>query len=474
MNDLWFLLLRARAETTLPLGIALAVLVTLHVLLHKRQVASAVGWIGLAWFAPITGALAYAMFGVNRVRRRAQQLRPPHRRRAAGSGWPSPIEDDHIEALERGVGQLTGRPAVGGNQVDVFHNGDEAYPAMLAAIAAASQSVGLTSYIFRDDKAGGAFIEALAAAHARGVAVRVIIDGIGGEWLFSPAYHRLRRHGVPAVRFLHSILPWRMPFLNLRSHRKILVVDGSIGFTGGINIGDENVATGAAPSKVQDTHFRFIGPVAAQLTEAFAQDWNFSTGEDLTGPAWFPDILSHGQCLARVVDSGPDEDIEKLEFAMLQAVTCARESVTVMTAYFLPDERLITALALAAQRGVGVDVIFPAESNQLLVDSAARANSVPLLEAGVRLWRCPPPFRHSKLMVVDAQWSLIGSCNWDIRSFRLNFELCVEVYQQALAEKLETLMQAWRLAPLTLKELHDRTLQARLRDTAARLMLPYL
>ena len=474
MNGLWTSLAHARADVVFAAGLVLAVLVTLHVLLRKREVATAAGWIAFAWFAPIFGSISYFLFGVNRVQRRARRLRPPIDRRGGRAAWPSPTEDDHLDPLERGIGRITGRAVAPGNAVQVYRNGDEAYPAMLAAIAAAKRSVGLSSYIFHDDAWGGRFIDALAAAQGRGIAVRVLIDGIGGGWLLSPAYRRLRRQGVPAARFLHSPLPWRMPFLNLRSHKKILVLDGSVGFTGGMNIADANVMAIHPEAPVQDTHFQVEGPVVGQLTEAFAQDWAFATDEDLEGEAWFPDATPRGTAPARVIDSGPDEDLEKIEFALLQAVACARESIAVMTPYFLPDERLTTALALASMRGVAVDVVLPETSDHRFVDWATRANIGPLLKDGVRIWRCPPPFRHSKVTVVDCEWCLVGSCNWDIRSFRLNFELCLEIYDRSLAEALTALMQSSRGPAFTETELAARTLPGRLRDASARLMLPYL
>ncbi len=474
MNDFLHLLLRDRAAVTFPIGLALAALVTVHVLLHKREVASAVGWIGLAWFAPITGAVSYALFGVNRVRQRARLMRPPAGGHTGRSAWPSPTDDDHLDPLDRGIGCITARPILPGNSVTTYQDGDEAYPPMLAAIAAAQRSVGLSSYIFRDDVSGGRFIDALAAAHARGVAVRVLIDGIGGGWLRSAAYHHLRRKRVPAARFLHSLLPWRMPFVNLRSHRKVLVVDGSIAFTGGMNIADENVLASRPKVPVQDTHFRVEGPVVGQLAVAFAQDWAFATDEDLGGTAWFPALQDNGAAPARVIDSGPDEDIEKIEFAILEAVACAQQSIAVMTAYFLPDTRMVTALSLASMRGVAVDVVVPQNSNHTLVNWATRANVGPLLSDGVRIWLCPPPFRHSKIMVVDGEWCLIGSSNWDIRSFRLNFELCMEVYDRELAATLTALMLRSRGIPLTEAALAARSVPTRLRDAAARLMLPYL
>ncbi len=477
MTELWLTLLHIRHDIVFPLGLVLALCVSLHVLLRKREVATAVGWIGLAWFAPFTGAAVYYVFGINRVQRRARRLRP-------GAGGPSAPPsatterdgDTHLAALRAGNGRVSGHNLLGGNAIAMYQNGDAGYPAMLEAIAAAEASVGLSSYLFENDLWGGRFIDALADAQKRGLAVRVLIDGIGGGWVRSPAYHALRRRGVPAQRFLHSPLPWRMPFLNLRSHKKILVVDGRIGFTGGLNVADDNVLAGHPKTPVQDTHFRFAGPVVGQLVEAFAQDWQFATGETLGGDAWFP-VLSANEAASvasRVIGSGPDEDVEKIEFAILQAVACARESIAVMTPYFLPDERLGAALSLAAMRGVQVDVVMPQRSNQKMVDWAARANVGPILSDGVRVWLSPPPFRHSKLMVVDGEWFLVGSCNWDIRSFRLNFELCVESYGAADAASVAAFVHQCRGARLTEADLQARSLPVRLRDALARLCMPYL
>jgi cardiolipin synthase len=273
---------------------------------------------------------------------------------------------------------------------------------------------------------------------------------------------------------MHSLLPWRMPFINLRSHKKILVVDGRVGFTGGLNIADENVLATRPKQPVQDLHFRIEGPVVSQLAEAFADDWDFAADEGLEGDGWLPPLPARPGPPARVIDSGPDEDLEKVEFAVLQAIACARVSIDVMTPYFLPDERLITALALAAMRGVAVNLVLPEASNHVLVDWATRANIGPLLIDGVRIWRSPPPFHHTKIMVVDGEWCLIGSCNWDIRSFRLNFELCMEVYDRDLASKLTALMEGARRSELTQAELDARPLAVRIRDAGARLMLPYL
>ena len=455
--------------------VLLAAGITMHVLLHKRDIGAAIGWIGLAWLSPFLGSVLYLIFGINRVKRRATRLRDRRPTRgAAAAADASAGRDDHLAPLERAGFRITRRPAESGNAIALLSNGDEAYPRMLAAIDAARASVALSSYIFRADAAGSGFIDALIRARGRGIEVRVLIDGIGGGYFVSPAYRRLRHGGVRVARFLHSPLPWRMPVLNLRTHKKILVVDGRIGFTGGLNIGGENLLRDQPPHPVRDTHFAVEGPAVAQLVEAFAEDWLFIAGEQLGGEAWFPPLDAHGEGVARAVVSGPDEDLEKIEFMILEAVTCARRSIKVMTPYFLPDDRLVTALALASMRGVEVDVIVPERGNHLIVDWAARAHITPLLAAGCRIWSNPPPFDHSKIMTVDGIWCLIGSANWDMRSFRLNFELTMEVYHSDLVRRVEGLMAAKRHRRITAADLDRRPLPSRLRDSAARLMLPYL
>jgi cardiolipin synthase len=265
-----------------------------------------------------------------------------------------------------------------------------------------------------------------------------------------------------------------MTFLNLRSHRKLLLVDGRTAFCGGLNIGDENLASAKPARRVRDTHFLIAGPVVAQLMLAFTEDWLFSSGETLDGPAWFPDVADAGPAPARVITSGPDHDVEKLEFVIMGALAAARRSVHVATPYFLPDDRICSALELAALRGVEVDIVIPESSDHPTLDWATRAQIGPLLQAGCRIWLTRPPFNHAKLMSIDGIWSLIGSANWDVRSYRLNFELDLEFYDDALANEVARTIADGMQQPLTLAAIEARSLPIVLRDAAARLFLPYL
>jgi cardiolipin synthase len=464
----------AGAVLGVTLHIVLALSVSVHLLLHKRDVAAIIGWMGLAWLSPFLGPLLYLSFGINRVRRRAYRVgirRAALRSRRQVLGK---LQSEHFLALERAVSVITKRSTMPGTAVRLLRNGEQAYPVMLQAIAEARTCIGLSSYIFLADEAGNAFIDALIAAKERGAEVRVSIDGIGSGYFLCRTAFKLRRHGIPVSRFMHSWLPWRMAFLNLRNHKKILVVDGKVAFIGGLNISAHNLKDAEPRTAIRDMHFEVKGPVVAQIVEAFAADWMFSTEEELKGSCWYPELPEAGKALARVVTSGPDQDIEKIEYMFLQAISSADRSIRIITPYFLPDERLVTALSLAAMRGVEVTLVIPENSDHRVLDWAFCAHIAPLLASGGRIWRAPQPFEHSKLLTVDDGWSLIGSANWDMRSLRLNFELNMEVYDNDFAALVSQRILERRGEEITLDSLNARPLLVRLRDSAIRLLLPYL
>ncbi|MHB8765797.1 MAG: phospholipase D-like domain-containing protein, partial [Deferrisomatales bacterium] len=425
---------------------AIALGATGHAVLRKRDTRAAIGWAGVIWLTPVLGALLYVWLGINRIERRARELRA--RRPASGPSTDlcecsvetldralAP-EGRHLASLVRLVGEVTRGPLVAGNCVTPLANGGAAYPAMLAAIDEASRSLTLTTYIFENDRAGGRFLEALRRAVARGVGVRVLLDDVGARYSWRPMPRALREAGIPVATFLPTRIPWRFQYSNLRSHRKILVADGVVGFTGGMNIYEGNCLELEPRHPVQDLHFRLTGPVVAQLQEAFAEDWAFCTGELLLGEPWFSTVERAGPVLARGITDGPDVDFEKLRLTILGAVACARSSILIVTPYFLPDASLVTALNVAALRGVAVDIVLPEENDLLLVKWASTALLGQVLERGCRVWLSPPPFDHTKLMVVDGLWTLFGSANWDPRSLRLNFEFNVECYDRELGALL--------------------------------------
>jgi len=334
----------------------------------------------------------------------------------------------------------------------------------------------LASYIFNGDGIGAQFVDALARAAQRGVEVRVLIDDVDVRFTRRSAAKPLSRAGVRVGIFNPPIVPARMNAVHLRNHRKILVVDGALGFTGGMNI-DRRYWNSQAPAEAyRDLHFRMRGPVVAQLGEVFADDWQFATGEALRGAPWFVPLEAAGDVLARCIDDGPDDSAEPLRWSIVGGLNQAQRSVRVLTPYFVPDGALITAVDVAAMRGVEVDIVLPARSDLPHVHWAAWGQLWQVLERGCRIWSSAGPFDHSKLMVVDGAWTLLGSANWDARSLRLNFELNVECYSVEFGARMDGLVQARINAAqrVTMDQVNARSLPVKLRDGVARLFAPFL
>ncbi len=480
MSSLSSLLSSPLVEGTLAVAyVLLSLTVTIDVLLKKSDVRGALGWIGLVWLAPITGSILYFLFGINRVTRRALMLGRRDDFRQSLPPNTAPHTLPNIALLSDISDRVTQNPLTDGNALDILRGGDEAYPAMLAAIRGASHCVALASYIFRDDAAGRAFAEALADAVRRGVDVRVLLDGLGAGYIYPAIFNRMRRSGVRAERFLHTWLPWRMPFLNMRNHRKILVVDGALAFVGGINIGAENLSapSGLPPSlKVQDVHFKVAGPAVRVAMDAFASDWSFTTGENLDGAIWWPALEKTGNVFARGLRSGPDADIYRLELLLGAAITLAQKRIRIVTPYFLPDARLQFALLQACLRGVEVEIVLPGRSDQRVMDWAMRGHLRFFRHIKAAITATPEPFDHSKLCTVDGEWALIGSSNWDARSFRLNFEFDLECTGRDLTARIDAVIddKIARGTRLTPDMLAAEPVWLRLRNAAARLLMPYL
>jgi cardiolipin synthase len=468
------------------LAMVMAVTAAIHAVLNKRESVSALAWVGFIWLVPLGGAVLYFIFGVNRLRRRAASLRSDLDRYQAEAFAEEcltetihqqlPDRGQHLTQLAHVVRSIVDRPLLPGNTVEPLINGDEAYPAMLEAIRNAKASIAFETYIFDRDESGLAFARAFGEARRRGVSVKVLIDAAGTRYSWPSILPELAKEEVETARFLPTFALWRLMSMNLRTHRKILVVDGQIGFTGGMNIRAGNCLRNEPIAPVQDLHFRLTGPVVRQLQEAFVDDWLFTTGETLRGDRWFPQPALTGDVLARGVSDGPDEDYEKLRWTILAALSLAKRTVRLVTPYFAPDQGVIAALNLAAMRGVEVDILLPAENNLKFVHWASRAMWDQVLEHGCRLWLTQPPFDHSKLLIVDECWVLLGSANWDARSLRLNFEYNVECYNAALASQLEALVEQKRAGAhlVTASELANRPFFVRLLDGTARLLTPYL
>ena len=304
----------------------------------------------------------------------------------------------------------------------------------------------------------------------------MLIDDVDARFSTSSAVKPLRKRGVNVAVFNPPLVPARLHALNLRNHRKILVVDGALGFTGGLNVDCRYWKPEAPDQAFRDLHFRLRGPVVAQLMEIFADDWQFTTDEALRGPKWFPPLAQQGAVAARAIEAGPDEAFERVRWAILGGLHAAQRSIKILTPYFIPDQSLISALDAAALRGVEVDIVIPDVSDLPHVRWAMFGQLWQVLDHGCRVWGRPGSFDHSKLLVVDGAWTLLGSANWDARSLRLNFEMNVECYSVELGAHLDGLIQA-RISgsrAITLADIDARPLPLKLRDGLARLFAPYL
>lgn len=457
---------------------ASAMTASIHVVLTKEDSKAATAWVGLVWLSPVLGVVLYYILGINRIRRKALASRPPAQllSHEVSSERSHDLAKPRLRGLARLGGRLTGRTLTFGNYVKPLQNGDEAYPEMLQAIRDAQMSVALSSYIFDNDSAGQEFLKALEDAKSKGVDIRVLVDATGARYSFPSITKPLKKLGIRSALFMPNLSLRKMGTMNLRSHRKILVVDGKIAFTGGLNIREGNILKQNPKHPIQDLHFRFEGPVVGHIRDAFIEDWAFTTGENLAGPTWVPELVSRGEILARGILDGPDENFEKILFTILGAAARAENSIRIITPYFLPDQTTSRVLSIAALSGVNVDIIIPEKNNIKFVEWATFSTLAPLLRHGVRIHLSKAPFDHSKLVLVDDSWAFVGSSNWDSRSFQLNFEFNIECYSESLVSKLADIFAAKlkNSKQLHITDLQSRSAGQKIRDGVVRLLSPYL
>ena len=364
---------------------------------------------------------------------------------------------------------LLGSPVVPGNRVTTLLNGDQSFPAMLEAIRSAKHSITLEAYIFWPDTVGATFAQALAERARAGVATHLIVDGVGSQDLDDELIEPMRQAGVQVVRF--RPLHWfTLDRVNHRTHRKLLVVDGRVGFTGGLGIADLYRGHAQDKDHWRDGHFRAEGPVVAQLQAAFLDNWIESGNPLLHGTDYFPPLDSAGGALAQVFYSSPGGGTESLRLMYLLAIASARRSILIGNPYFVPNTLAVEMLVEARRRRVNVAIIVPgAITDAGLVRRASRAKWGPLLEAGVRIYEYQPTMYHNKVMVVDDYWVSVGSTNFDNRSFRLNDEANLNVFDDAFARTQAEIFaeDLTRAREVTLEEWRSRPLTERLEEMVA-------
>lgn len=422
--------------------------VALHALHRRRNASATLLWIFVAWSFPFFGPLCYLAFGIDRVPNKglkkqvANQLMMRQRDRQAGEAtgfdaWhldfqtsSATLENTLSRELNMSIDILSPEhPLLGSNDITPLAGGDQAYPLMLQAIRGARNHIHLQSFIIHPDETGKLFLDALQSKAEQGVKVRLMFDRFGS----TPAYlgGLFRKYGGnPNFEICGwtQANPFKAQFqLNLRNHRKNLVVDGHTAFFGGVNISKENT-TAMGRSAIRDYHFKVEGPLVHELQISFLRDWYFMTDqpiETLLNAAHFPKLLSIGRARARVIDSGPSSPPGMVGEAFFNAIVMARQQILIVTPYFVPPTDLIKALRSAARRGVDVCIVLPEQNNHIYAGMAAKALFEELMEAGVRFFLRKPPFIHAKAMVVDNAVALVGTANLDIRSLELNYETTV-------------------------------------------------
>jgi cardiolipin synthase len=457
------------------------------VLVRRKEPASTIAWILALVFLPALGAILFFFFGRDRLRTparrkrehdaevRAKIERAAEDPRADGDVAEIEAGDELERALFRIARALTHAPPRAGNAVEVYSDGNRAYDAIGEALDGAKHHIHAEYYLIRNDATGAWFGDRLAAAAARGVEVRLLCDGYGCLGLSRAWTHRLKKAGVEIAHFLPLGQVLYQP-INLRNHRKIIVVDGGTAFTGGLNIGDEYRGAMKRLGEWRDLQLAIRGPAAVALQRVFFQDWTFATGRDLDPAPYFDQPERAGGARIAVVPSGPDTNNEAIHRVFFAAIALAKNHVRISTPYFVPDEAMVVALGVAALRGVRVELILPGRSNHVVTFHAGRSFYEPLLAAGVELYEYEPGIVHAKAMLVDDSVCLVGSANMDLRSFRLNFEVHTLGHDPATAHALDQQFEqelakcrridgaAWR----------GRALDLRMLEGASRLVSPLL
>ncbi|HVT04343.1 MAG TPA: cardiolipin synthase [Thermoanaerobaculia bacterium] len=371
---------------------------------------------------------------------------------------------------------LTGAQIIGGNKVEILKNGVEIFPSMLSAIREARHTINMESYIYWDGEIGRNFAEALAERCRAGVEVKLILDAVGSAPMSRALIDFLGRNGVD-LEWYHPLRWYSMSRVNHRTHRKMLVVDGRVGFTGGVGIADLWKGNADAFDHWRETQIRLEGPAVTQMQFAFMDNWVKSRGEILTGLNYFPQPDPVGEHLTQVIKSSPSEGSSSAKLLYIISIVSAVRSISITNAYFIPDADTIRALEGAIRRGVTVRVIVPGKWTDVpIVRQASRWHYERLLRKGIKIFEYQGTMVHAKTMVVDGIWSTVGSSNFDDRSFRLNDEVNVNVYDEGIAQKMEAMFadDLKRSNEITLRHFIRRPWMMRVKESVAGFFRPQL
>ncbi len=384
-------------------------------------------------------------------------------------GHQYPVSD---EQFLRSMGILLGPALIHGNRVDALLNGDEIFPAMLKAIHGAKNTITFETFIYWSGTIGKEFADALAERARQGVKVHVLVDWVGSSKMDQALLQHLEQSGVILKRY-NKPRWYSIDRLNNRTHRKLLVVDGKIGFTGGVGIADPWLGNGHSPGHWRDTHFRIEGPVVGQLQAAFLNNWIQATGEVLHTREYFPNLDPAGTHYAQVFTSSPGGGAESMQLMYLLSIAAATKSIQLSASYFVPDDVAVNTFVAALKRGVKIQIILPGgKIDTAVVRKASRSEWGPLLRAGAEIYEYQPSMFHCKVMIVDGTWVTVGSTNFDSRSFSINDEANVNVYDSEFARQQAMIFtQDLRYSRrITLQEWENRPWQEKLMDKVSGLL----
>jgi cardiolipin synthase len=410
----------------------------------RKQPVSTLAWITAIVTLPYVGGALFLLVGRSRVERRAalklisrQQIGRSMPGLARFQLLPGEALQPQVQRLQRLADRISSTKCCFGNSVELLHDTNRTLGLIEQAIKAAQESIHLEYYIFQPDKTGYRLRDLLIARAAEGVKVRFLFDGVGSMFLGRTFLRPMSAAGITVASALPGASFRERWSINLRNHRKIAIVDGTTGFTGGMNIGDEYIGRRRRLKYWRDTHLKMRGPVVLQLQEVFAEDWFFATGEQPVGPAWYPATDQAGNQLAQVIAGGPDGEIDVFHSLFFAAINEASDRITLATSYFVPTPALVTALETAAHRGVRVRIMVPRFSDHHWMVVAGRGYYDSLLESGVEIYEYERGMLHSKTLTIDGLWSFVGSPNFDTRSLLINFEVGVALYGPKPAAQLE-------------------------------------
>ena len=382
----------------------------------------------------------------------------------------------HDPQFQRAMGVMLGPTIVAGNRIDALLNGDQIFPAMLQAIRAAEHTITFETYIYWSGEVGRQFAEALAERARAGVKVHVLLDWVGSNKMEDDQIEAMQHAGVEILKY-RPLRWYNIARFNNRTHRKLLVIDGKIGFTGGVGIADKWRGNAQDPDHWRDSHFRVEGPVVAQMQAVVMDNWMQTTGKVLHGASYFPALQPAGDSPAQMFSSSPSGGSESMELMYLLAITAAKKSIYLSSSYFVPDELVMQALIAAVERGVKIQIIVPGEYiDTETVRRASRGQWGDLLEAGVEIFEYQPTMFHCKVMIVDELLVSVGSTNFDDRSFRLNDEANLNVYSEEFARQKIAIFQQdlQQSRRITLKQWQSRPLREKLIEHALALAAPLL